>query len=76
LTAIETASPGGSVPQGESVASESCAGRAQLALELPASATSLVGLEVYMQWIVDDSTTLAAGDIASSQAAVLTAGLN
>jgi len=51
-------------------------GEAQLALELPASATSLVGLEVYMQWIVDDSTTLAAGDIASSQAAVLTAGLN
>ncbi|HEX6827852.1 MAG TPA: hypothetical protein VF104_02605, partial [Burkholderiales bacterium] len=35
----------------------SASGAAQFALKLPASATALVGFEVYMQWVVDDTTT-------------------
>ncbi|HZL98916.1 MAG TPA: hypothetical protein VFD43_01575, partial [Planctomycetota bacterium] len=53
----------------------SAVGAAQFALDLPAGATALVGFEVYMQWVVDDTTTAAAGDIASSQAAVFTVGV-
>ena len=63
-------------PQALLPALTGASGEAQLALEPPAGATALVGLEVYMQWIVDDITTPAAGDIASSQAAVLTVGVN
>ena len=50
-------------------------GTALVPLALPASATSLLGLDVTMQWIVDDTTTAAGGDIASSQAAVFTVGV-
>lgn len=50
-------------------------GAASLLLKLPAGATGLVGLEVYMQWVADDTTTAAGGDIVSSQAAVFTVGV-
>ncbi|HZL98917.1 MAG TPA: hypothetical protein VFD43_01580 [Planctomycetota bacterium] len=53
----------------------SAEGQAQRVLPLPAGATAFVGLEVYMQWVVLDTTTAAAGDAASSQAAVFTIGV-
>ncbi|HEU4840274.1 MAG TPA: hypothetical protein VFT09_02500 [Ilumatobacteraceae bacterium] len=50
-------------------------GAVQLALKLPASATPLVGLEIYMQWVADDTTTAATGDHVTSQTAVFTVGV-
>ena len=50
-------------------------GAVQLALKLPASATPLVGLEIYMQWVADDTTTAAPGDHVTSQTAVFTVGV-
>jgi hypothetical protein len=62
-------------PQSLLPAVTSAAGAAQFALKLPPGATPLVGFEVYMQWVVDDTTTPTGGDIASSQAAVFTIGV-
>jgi len=50
-------------------------GAAQLTIKLPASAAPLVGFDVYTQWVVDDTTTAAAGDVVTSQLAVFTIGL-
>lgn len=50
-------------------------GSAQFTVKMPWNATSLLGLEFYMQWVVDDTTTPAGGDIASSQSAIFTVGV-
>ena len=50
-------------------------GAAQFKVKMPWNATALLGIEFYMQWVVDDTTTAVTGDIASSQAAVFTVGV-
>jgi hypothetical protein len=62
-------------PQALLPAVTSANGAASFALKLPAGAAGLVGLDVYMQWVADDTTTAAGGDIVSSQAAVFTVGV-
>ena len=62
-------------PQALMPAVTSASGAAELLLKLPAGAVGLVGLEVYMQWVADDTTTAAGGDIVSSQLAVFTVGV-
>jgi len=62
-------------PQALLPAVTSATGAASFALKLPAGAAGLVGLDVYMQWVADDTTTAAGGDIVSSQAAVFTVGV-
>ena len=62
-------------PQALLPALTSANGAASLPLKLPVGAAGLVGLEVYMQWVADDTTTAAGGDVVSSQAAIFTIGV-
>jgi hypothetical protein len=50
------------------------AGEAQLAVPVPAM-DELVGLKVYAQWWIDDTTTPAPGDLVSSRGAIYTIGV-
>jgi hypothetical protein len=63
------------VPQLLWPALTSAEGAAQFAPKLPAGGAVLVGLDLFMQWIVADTTTPTAGDIVSSQTAVFTIGV-
>ncbi|HZL98918.1 MAG TPA: hypothetical protein VFD43_01585 [Planctomycetota bacterium] len=63
----------GPFPHGLLPATTDAAGAAQVPVALPA-VTALTGLRVYMQWWIDDTTTPASGDLASSQVGIFTIG--
>lgn len=63
----------GPLPQRMLPAFTGVGGAAQIALTVP-PISALVGLRVYAQWWIDDTTTPGSGDLASSQVGILTIG--